>query len=216
MRRVDKPDTRQYYTGETLVDKPDNSPFYTDAKPVDKPDSDKYYTEAKPVDKPDSERFYTESKPLDKPDTDRYFTENRPLDKPDTDQFYTATTPLPGRDYAGVEAPCLRPDGTPYTGPGTVQNPFAPENPCLVEETPVAPILVQQELPPVPQEPVVPPQRFADNPKKCIYRPGTYTARPITDGRGEGWMADFGCFAMFDRPGFGPSPTPEDSGSDYL
>ncbi len=97
------------------------------------------------VDKPDSNRYFTEDRRLetssptaglvDKPDSGKYFTETKTIDgsspiaglidKPDSGQFWTEDKPM---------NPCLREDGTVYTGPGTAQDPFAEGDPCLVTE----------------------------------------------------------------------------------
>ena len=67
------------------------------------------------------------AKLVDKPDGNKFFTRNKRLiDKPDTadaNDYFTEA-----KRFAN---PCLHSDGTPYTGPGTVDNPFAEENPCL-------------------------------------------------------------------------------------
>lgn len=66
------------------------------------------------------------AKLIDKPDGTNVTRNNRLIDKPDT---------ADANDYFTEEKrfanPCLHSDGTPYTGPGTVDNPFAEENPCL-------------------------------------------------------------------------------------
>jgi hypothetical protein len=79
------------------------------------------------ADKPDGSPFFTQNKRLtDKPDGAPFFTENKRLiDKPDDGQFFTENTT--GSDFG----PCIKADGTPYVGPGTATNPFAPSNPCL-------------------------------------------------------------------------------------
>lgn len=201
------------------VDKKDSDTFYTDkSKPVDKPDSQRYYTETKPIDKPDTQRYYTENKRIDKPDTDRYFTENRRLDKPDSPNFYTENQTLPENRYTPLDNPCLREDGTIYTGPGTIDNPFADSNPCLVEQIP--PVLVT-ELPP--EQPLIPRVDLPETPvtpivvaERCEYKPGQYTQDPYTDGVGYGWLSDVGCYGTFPWTGFGPQPSIPPGGSDYI
>jgi len=192
---------------------------------VDKKDSKTFYTEnSKPVDKPDTQRYYTENKRIDKPDTDRYFTENRRLDKPDSPNFYTENQPLPENRYTPVDNPCLREDGTVYTGPGTVDNPFADTNPCLIEQVP--PVLVTElppeqpfiprvDLPETPVTPIVPEQPIVVA-ERCEYTPGQYTENPYTDGTGYGWLSDVGCYGTFPWTGFGPQPSIPPGGSDYI
>lgn len=78
------------------------------------------------LDKPDEKRFFTENKRLiDKPDSKEFFTENKRLiDKPDNGAYFTDNKRL-------NDAPCRRADGSEYTGPGTAQDPFADDSPCL-------------------------------------------------------------------------------------
>ncbi|NHK27283.1 hypothetical protein FF098_005145 [Parvularcula flava] len=207
------------------VDKKDTKSFYTEnGKPVDKPDTQRFYTENKPIDKPDSQRYYTENKRIDKPDTDRYFTENRRLDKPDSPNFYTENQPLPENRYTPLDNPCLREDGTVYTGPGTVDNPFADTNPCLVEQIPPVlvtelppeqPLIPRVDLPETPVTPIVPEQPIVVA-ERCEYRPGQYTQNPYTDGSGYGWLSDVGCYGTFPWTGFGPQPSIPPGGSDYI
>lgn len=51
------------------------------------------------------------------------------VDKKDDSDFFT--TAGGGQTYN----PCLKVDGTPYRGPGTALDPFAPVNPCLPRRT---------------------------------------------------------------------------------
>ena len=124
----------------------------TSGKPVDKPDSNEFFTEntrmqksatSAPVDKPDSNQFFTENKRLiDKPDSNQFFTENKRLiDKPDDGPFFTENQPMD---------PCLRPDGSVYTGPGTAQDPFAAEDPCLIRQAEDVPFGIIDGPAPVP------------------------------------------------------------------
>ncbi len=92
---------------------------------------------AQAVDKPDSNQYFTENRrlrdtegpnPIDKPDSNQFFTENRtidgkPIDKPDSSDYFT--------EYKPLKDPCVRDDGTVYTGPGTADDPFAVGDPCL-------------------------------------------------------------------------------------
>lgn len=66
----------------------------------------------------------------DKPDQGGFTTAQAPaqprkLDKPDVDSFFTTSA-----DDEAIN-PCVKADGTPYVGPGTVTNPFADESPCI-------------------------------------------------------------------------------------
>ncbi|WOI54104.1 hypothetical protein [Parvularcula sp. LCG005] len=59
-----------------------------------------------------------------------YFIANKRLiDKPDDGRFFTEKTRSAAFD------PCLKSDGTPYYGPGTVVDPFAGVSPCLPRAT---------------------------------------------------------------------------------
>lgn len=113
---------------------------------ADKKDDGDYFTETMRL-----ENDRPQTRP-DKADDSRYFTENTRMEKPRYDKvdkkddgaFFTDTTRLQDytvNDYAAVPAPdpCRREDGSAYTGPGTYQNPFADENPCLVPYEEVLP-----------------------------------------------------------------------------
>lgn len=131
-----------------LVDKKDNSPYFDEntrlsssstatQKPVDKPDNSPYFDETTRL----SSSSTTQQPLVDKPDTSPYFTENKridgkPIDKYDDSPYFDENTRLTQVD------PCLNPDGTPYTGPGTAQDPFADTNECYagVEDYEIAEI----------------------------------------------------------------------------
>ena len=81
--------------------------------------------------------------------------------------------------------PCTKADGTPYVGPGTAVNAFAPVNPCLPQATQVA---------------------FAGQPTPVV--PPTATAIDIS-------YLDPSFGGPLIPGGFGPEPPAGDPGSDY-
>lgn len=104
------------------------------ANPVkaDKPDDGKFFsTNPKRADKVDDGKFFTTNpRHADKKDDGKFFTTNPKLvaKKDDGDFFTTSAT-------GGEFDPCVKADGTPYQGPGTALNPFAPVSPCLPKAT---------------------------------------------------------------------------------
>ena len=106
-------------------------------------------------DKPDSaQSFAANTKQTDKPDDGKFFTANsEKIDKPDDGDFFT------DRQTASSLDPCIKADGTRYTGPGTVTNPFDTSNPCLPQATDSS--LAEAPLPPaiIPEEESTPPRR---------------------------------------------------------
>ena len=152
---IDKPDTNEYFTenrtlrnGEAtssptagLVDKQDTQQYFTenrrtDGSPIDKPDDSQYFTEAKPFNDPcirDDGTVYTgpgtASDPFAEGDpclTQQRFAEQTLVDKYDDGEYFTEFTPF--------EDPCIREDGTVYTGPGTASDPMAAGDPCLTQQ----------------------------------------------------------------------------------
>ncbi|MEM6650926.1 MAG: hypothetical protein AAF603_11820, partial [Pseudomonadota bacterium] len=100
------------------------------------------------VAKKDDGKFFTQNKVLTaKKDDGKFFTANKKrVAKKDDGQFFT----LNGQE-ADLD-PCVKADGTPYVGPGTAINPFAPENPCLLQATDGSFEIV--EAPIIPQDPL--------------------------------------------------------------
>ncbi|WP_306253586.1 hypothetical protein [Parvularcula sp. IMCC14364] len=160
---VDKPDTNDYFTenrtlrnGETtssptagLIDKQDTQQYFTenrrtDGTRVDKPDDSQYFTEFKAFDDPcirDDGSAYTgpgtASDPFAEGDpclTQQRFAEQPLVDKYDDGDYYTEFTPF--------QDPCIRQDGSIYTGPGTATDPLAAGDPCLTQQQ------FAQEIPP--------------------------------------------------------------------
>ncbi|MEM9234734.1 MAG: hypothetical protein AAGA69_10935 [Pseudomonadota bacterium] len=83
------------------------------------------------ADKKDDGKFFTtDVRRADKKDDGKFFTTNaKRVDKKDDGSFFTENTD------GGEFDPCLKADGTPYQGPGTALNPFAPVSPCLPKAT---------------------------------------------------------------------------------
>ncbi len=117
-----------------LPERQDEEKPATTQNPVksDKPDDGKFFTtNPRRADKKDDGAFVTTNQQrTDKTDDGKFFSANpRLIAKKDDGDFYTANTP------GGEFDPCLKADGTPYQGPGTALNPFAPTNPCLPKAT---------------------------------------------------------------------------------
>ncbi len=93
---------------------------------------------------------------VSKPDSNKYFTQNKRLiDKPDNGDYFTENKRFVSNDPPEqFKSPCQHSDGTPYTGPGTVDNPFAPENPCLT------PTIYAAAVPDSPSLPAAPVRSF--------------------------------------------------------
>lgn len=80
--------------------------------------------------KDDEDGFTTNPRLTDKKDGGQYYTANpKRVAKVDDGAYYTENTKATEFD------PCLKADGTPYQGPGTALNPFAPVSPCLPKAT---------------------------------------------------------------------------------
>lgn len=97
-----------------VPDKKDEGGFTTNPVVADKKDEGGFTTNPVVADKKDSGGFTTNPQLVAKKDDGDFFTEN---------------------DAATAFDPCLKADGTPYQGPGTALNPFAPINPCLPKAT---------------------------------------------------------------------------------
>ena len=117
---------------------------------------------------------------LAKRDDGTYYSANPVrLAKRDDGRYYTEASPTKVFD------PCTKADGTPYVGPGTAVNAFAPVNPCLPQATQVA---------------------FAGQPTPVV--PPTATAIDIS-------YLDPSFGGPLIPGGFGPEPPAGDPGSDY-
>lgn len=83
------------------------------------------------LDKADDGKFFTaNASSMDKKDNGQFFVANpKMIDKKDDGRFFT------DKGQASITDPCLNADGTPYFGPGTASNPYAPVNPCLPKAT---------------------------------------------------------------------------------
>lgn len=104
---------------------------------------------ANPVtaDKQDDGKFFTTNpRHADKVDDGKFFTTNaKRIDKKDDGDFFSVNTVADRFD------PCLKADGTPYQGPGTALNPFAPTSPCLPKATAESYAEVTPEVTPEPE-----------------------------------------------------------------
>lgn len=126
------------------------------------------------ADKKDKGGFTTNPVVADKKDFGTGFTTNpRLVDKKDDGGF---TTTAQSTEFD----PCLKADGTPYQGPGTALNPFAPVNPCLPKATAES---YAELLPEVPEIGTVPDRELPTRPTHFGPEPPTPPSQGGSDYR---------------------------------